>query len=141
MNNNLIGGKKEIDITNLGDEPAINSENNRMDVYKLRLIYKFIEINKNLSNLSITKNPIRYKSIISTDIDMDNVTKFIQKDEKNHYIINCFYSFILKIMTELLKNNEVKINRGHFNLKFDIDEKMNIDSENFDYKKKYIMFN
>ena len=141
LNKNLIGGEKRINIFNLGSQPIINKEENIMDVYKLRLIYKFIEINKNLSKLSITNNPIRYKSIISTDVDMDNVTKLIQKDKDNHYIINCFYSFILKIMTELLKNNEDKINRGHFNLKFDIGEKMNIDSENFNYRQKYIMFN
>ena len=47
LNNNLIGGPNQIDITDLGEEPSTREEN-KMDVYKLRLIYKFIEMNKNL---------------------------------------------------------------------------------------------
>ena len=138
LNANLIGGKSEIDITDLGEEPS-TSEDNKMDVYKLRLIYKFIEMNKNLSKLFITKNPLSSKSVISSDINMNNVQELMQKDESNHYIINCFYSFLLKI-TELLKNREEKNNRGHFNLKFDIGTEINLNSENFKYDEKFIMF-
>ena len=112
-----------------------------MDVYKLRLIYKFIEINKNLIKLSITKNPISCKSVISTDISMEEVPKLMSKDDNDHYIINCFYSFLLKIYKELLKTKEEKNNRGHFNLKFDIGNDININSETFNYQEKFILFN
>jgi hypothetical protein len=141
LNDNLIGGPNKINIIDLGEEPKIIKEENKMDVYKLRLIYKFIVANKNLSKLSISKNPMNSKSVISTDIDMSNVSKLMQKDNSNHYIINDFYSFVVKIITELLKNNDEKVNRGHFNLKFDIGDTININSENFRYQEKFIMFN
>ena len=139
LNSNLIGDSNAIDISDLGDEPTTREEN-KMDAYKLRLIYKFIELNKNLSKLSITKNPIGLKSVISTDISMEDVPQLMQKDSDNHYIINCFYSFLLKILTELLKNKEEKNSRIHFNLKFDIGSSININSKSFNYKEKFIMF-
>ena len=141
LNSNLIGGGNNIDIIDLGDEPIATKDENKMDVYKLRLIYKFIEINKNLSQLSITKNPICSKSVISTDINMDGVSELMKKDNSKHLIINCFYSFILKITTELLTNKEEKNNRGSFNLKFDVGNDINLNSESFNYKEKFIMFN
>ena len=140
LNSNLIGGTSDIDITDLGDEPTTREEN-KMDAYKLRLIYKFIEVNKNLTKLCLTKNPLSLKSVISTDISMEDVPQLMQKDSNNHYIINCFYSLLLKITTELLKSKEEKNNRGHFNLKFDIGNNININSESFNYKEKFIMFN
>ena len=140
LNNNLIGGETPIEISGFGDEPSTREEN-KMDVYKLRLIYLFIEMNKNLSKMSITKNPIGNKSVISTDITMESVNQLMHKDDNDHYIINCFYSFLLKINTELLKNKEEKNNRAHFNLKFDIGSDINLNSEIFNYKEKFIMFN
>ena len=140
LNSNLIGGTSDIDITDLGDEPTTREEN-KMDAYKLRLIYKFIEVNKNLTKLCLTKNPLSLKSVISTDISMEDVPQLMQKDSNNHYIINCFYSLLLKITKELLKSKEEKNNRGHFNLKFDIGNNININSESFNYKEKFIMFN
>ena len=140
LNNNLIGGPNQIDITDLGEEPSTREEN-KMDVYKLRLLYKFIEMNKNLSKMSITENPIGNKSAISTDITMEAVPQLMHKDENNQYIINCFYSFLLKINTELLKNKEEKNNRSHFNLKFDIGNDINLNSETFNCKEKFILFN
>ena len=140
LNSNLIGGPTEIDIKDLGEEPRTNKEENKMDVYKLRLIYKFIELNKNLSKLYITKNPISSKFEISIDINMEQVSQLLERDKENHYIINCFYSLIMKIKTELLKNEEEKINREYFNLKFDISDIININSGNFKYKDKFIMF-
>ncbi len=65
----------------------------------------------------------------------------MHKYDNYHYIINCFYSFLLKINTELLKNKEEKNNRAHFNLKFDIGSDINLNSEIFNYKEKFIMFN
>ena len=34
-------------------------------------------------------------------------------------------------------NREEKINRGQFNIKFDIDTHINLNSENFNYKEKF----
>ena len=87
----------------------------------------------------MTKNPICSKSIISTDVTMEDVYQLMEKDNENHYIINCFYSLIMKIKTELLKNKEEIINREYFNLKFDISDIININSGNFKYKEKFIM--
>ena len=141
LNSNLIGGVNNIDTTDLGDEPITTRDENKMDAYKLRLIYKFIEMNKYLSQLSITKNPICSKSVISTDINMECISELMKRDNSNHIIINCFYSFLFKITTELLTNKEEKNNRGTFNLKFDIGNDINLNSVSFNYKEKYIMFN
>ena len=66
----------------------------------------------------------------------------MQRDEKSkNIIIDSFYSFLKKIMDELLMNKEEKNNRGQFNIKFDIDTHINLNSENFKYKEQYILFN
>ena len=139
LNSNLIGGDCPIETADLGANPS-SKESNKMDAYKLRLIYKFIETNKYLTKLYIIKNPICNKSIISTKVQMNDVTELVLKDESNHIIINCFYSFLLKIMFELLKNKEEKNNRGNFNLKFDIGQEINFNSETYPYKEKFIVF-
>ena len=46
-----------------------------------------------------------------------------------------------KITDELLMNREEKVNRGQFNIKFDIDTHINLNSDNFNYNEKFIMFN
>ena len=135
---NLIGDETKIDTDNLGEKPK--NKNREQDIYKLRLIYKFIENNKNLSKLYLNKNPMCDKSIISTDLDIDEVFKLIEKDNQNKIIIDSFYSFLKKIKDELLMNPEEKINRGQFNIKFDIDIHNNLNSENFNYEGEYIMF-
>jgi hypothetical protein len=139
LNSNLIGGDCPIETADLGANPS-SKESNKMDAYKLRLIYKFIETNKYLTKLYIIKNPICNKSIISTKVQMNDVTELVLKDESNHIIRNCFYSFLLKIMFELLKNKEEKNNRGNFNLKFDIGQEINFNSESYPYKAKFIVF-
>jgi len=139
LNSNLIGGDCTIETADLGANPG-SKESNKMDVYKLRLIYKFIETNKYLTKLYIIKNPICNKSIISKNVKMNDVTELVVKDESNHIIINCFYSFLLKIMLELLNNKEEKNNRGNFNMKFDIGQEINFNSETYPYKEKFIVF-
>ena len=139
LNDNLIGNSTQINIDDLGEEP--NNKNRIQEIYKLRLIYKFIEKNKNLSKLYLTKNPMCEKSVISTDLDMNDISALIERDSQNNIVIDSFYSFLKKIMDELLMNREEKINRGQFNIKFDIDTHINLNSENFNYKEKYIMFN
>ena len=142
LSDNLLGDDKiKISTNDLGNEPKIKNDRVQ-DVYKLRLIYKFIEKNKNLSKLYLTKNPMSEKSVISTDLDMNAISSLMQRDEKSkNIIIDSFYSFLKKIMDELLMNKKEKNNRGQFNIKFDIDTHINLNSENFKYKEQYILFN
>lgn len=141
LSDNLIGNESEINPADLGEE-SIN-KNRVQDIFKLRLIYKFIEKNKNLSKLYLTKNPMSEKSVISTDIDMNGISALISRDKNNNdrIIIDNFYSFLKKVSEELLMNREEKVNRGQFNIKFDIDTHINLNSDNFNYNEKFIMFN
>ena len=141
LSDNLIGNESEINPADLGEE-SIN-KNRVQDIFKLRLIYKFIEKNKNLSKLYLTKNPMSEKSVISTDIDMNGISALISRDKNNNdrIIIDNFYSFLKKVTEELLMNREEKVNRGQFNIKFDIDTHINLNSDNFNYNEKFIMFN
>jgi Leucine-rich repeat (LRR) protein len=135
LKGNLIGNESIIKFDNLGEEPK-NDKNRMLDIYKFRLIYKFIEKNKNLSKLYLTENPISEKLMIVTKSE----EIAIEKDEQNNIIIDSFYSLLVKIKEELSMNKEEKINRGQFIIKFDIDRYINLDSESFDYKKKLIKF-
>ena len=83
------------------------------------------------------------KSVISTDIDMNGISALISRDKNNNdrIIIDNFYSFLKKVTEELLMNREEKVNRGQFNIKFDIDTHINLNSDNFNYNEKFIMFN
>ena len=142
LNDNLIGNSCTINTAELGDKPIQAKESRILDVYKLRLIYKFIEKNKNLSKLYLTKNPMSEKLQISEDLDMNDISALISKDKDNKtIIIDSFYSFLKKINDELLMNREEKNNRGQFNIKFDIGMYVNLNSDTFNYKEKYIMFN
>ena len=135
LKGNFIGNESIIKFDNLGEEPK-NDKNRMVDIYKFRLIYKFIEKNKNLSKLYLTENPISEKLMIVTKSE----EIAIEKDEQNNIIIDSFYSLLVKIKEELSMNKEEKINRGQFIIKFDIDRYINLDSESFDYKKKLIKF-
>ena len=141
LSDNLIGNSCNIKIEELGEEAQVKPDR-IMDVYKLRLIYKFIEKNKNLSKLYLTRNPMCDKSLVSTDVDMKNIDSTIPRDKNKNIIIDSFYSFLKKISDELLKNKEEKNNnRGQFNVKFDIDTQINLNSDSFNFNEKYIMFN
>ena len=144
LSDNLIGNSCTINIEDLGEVVEVR-EDRIIDVFKLRLIYKFIEKNKNLSKLYLTRNPMSFRSaIISTskDVNIEEILKTIPRDQNQNIIINSFYTFLKKISDELLKNKEEKNNnRGQFNIRFDIDTQINLNSENFNFYEKYIMFN
>ena len=140
LSDNLIGNNCDIKIDDLGEEPNVRPDRIE-DVYKLRLIYKFIEKNKNLSKLYLTKNPMCEKSVISTDVNMNDIAALIITDNQKNIVIDSFYSFLKKIMDELLENKEERNNRGNFNVKFDINTQINLNSDSFNYQEKYIMFN
>ena len=130
MNDNLIGDESTINSEDLGERPAI--ENSKvLSIFKLRLIYKFIEKNKNLSKLYLTKNPMSEKLGIKEDELMNIKDSKIKKDKQNNIAIDSFCSFLKKIYNELLVQKEEKGNRYRFNIKFDIDNRINLNSENY----------
>ena len=130
LSNNLIGNKSKINIKDLGEEPKERKE----DVYKFRLIYKFIFSNKNLSKLYLTKNPISEKIEIPENIAINNYSSNINRDNQNKIIIDSFYSLLKKIFQEISMNKEENDNRGIFNLKFDINRQINLNSKNINFK-------
>ena len=141
-----------LDSNNIGDnETKINYKNdisinkslsggNEELVYKLRLIYKFIEKNKFLTKLTITKNPISHQY---TKKPIDNpitIKEYIEKDKDDKIIINCLYSFLVKIRDELVKKGDKKIGRTDFNIKFDIQTNVNQNSEDFPLNNFLIIY-
>ena len=133
LNDNLIGNDSKINIEDIIEKPEINDDKFQ-EVYKLRLIYKFIEKNKYLSKLYFTKNPMSQRSKFPADFDINNYTSEVKRDERNQIIIDSFYSFLKKIQDELLMSKEERDNRGQFNIKFDINTKINLDLDNIHLK-------
>ena len=139
LNDNQIGSNTKINYTD--DYPISNMEK-KEDILKLRLMYKFIVENKTLKRLIITKNPIRKKYVISIDPTQSAETndEYIIKDNDGNIIINCFYSFLVKIKKELLDRDDYKKDRKGFNIGFDCAYDTNLNSENYLYNSKPIVF-
>ena len=131
LNDNKIGNNSEI---NFKDEDPVSKRDFEKDIYKLRLIYKFIVENKNLKKLTINKNPISGKYKVLYDEDEFLNDREEAKDRDGKIIINCFYSFLLKIKNELSDRND-------FNIEFDCIYDINLNSQNFPYEKQQIVFN
>ena len=139
LNDNQIGSNTKINYTD--DYPISNMEK-KDDILKLRLMYKFIIENKNLKRLMITKNPIRKKYVISIDPTQSAETndEYIIKYNDGNIIINCFYSFLVKIKKELLDRDDYKKDRKGFNIGFDCAYDTNLNSENYPYNNIPIVF-
>ena len=139
LNDNNIGGDSNINYT---DEYPISKIEKKKDIYKLRLMYKFITENKNLKILTITKNPIREKYIIKYEpnINAETSYEYIKKDNDGNIIINCFYSFLVKIKNELLDRDDHKKDIKGFNIGFDCAYDVNLNSENYPYNNQPIVF-
>ena len=135
LNDNQIGNDSAI---NYKDEVPISKKEYEKDIYKLRLMYKFIFENKNLKKLTINKNPISKKYTIKYDFHNDNTTnegeEDVLKDKDGKIIINCFNSFLLKIKNDLTDRND-------FNIEFDCCYDINLNSQNHPYDQKQIIFN
>jgi len=106
LNSNKIGDK-EINIEYKDDIPIDDKYHNPEDkslIYKLRAIYNFIQNNKHLTKLTITKNPISefYSVVPENHNNADKSEKYIKKDKKGMIIINCLFSLCIKIRDELL---------------------------------------
>ena len=132
LNDNNIGNDTKI---NYKDEEPISKMECEQDIYKLRLIYRFISENKNLKKLTINKNPICNKYTIIYEID--DISKILDdnlvKDKNDKIIINDFYSFLLKIKNDLS-------DRKDLNIGFDCIHDLNLNSKNYPYDSYPIMF-
>ena len=117
-----------------------NKDNDKKLIYKLRLLYTFIQKNVHLNKLTITKNPISelYIVVPEPNNDADKKNKYIKRQD-NIIIINCFFSLLIKIRDELLTNPKEKNGRKRFNLRFDCRSNVNRNSENYPYGSKPIV--
>ena len=144
LNSNRIGNMN-VNVKFRDNNPIdkkYTSEKEKELVYKLRLIYNFIHKNTYLNKLTITKNPIsEYYSVVpEPNNNADRNDKYIKKDSNNKIIINCLFSLLIKIRDELLTNEEEKIGRNNFNLRFDCRSNVNKNSENYPYSDKPIVY-
>ena len=141
LSSNQIGNRK-VQIKYKDDFP-VKEQCFSKDIYKLRLIYKFIEINKNLTKINITKNPISdiYTVVPEDKKNADISNKYIERDkDTNNIIINGFFSFLIKIRDELIENEKEHSGRDSFNVKFDCRSNVNKYSENYPYSDIPIVF-
>ena len=129
---------------NFGELVSESEKQNEEYIKVIKKLYQFIYENKNLSELTITKNPICMnlivKSVGENSADY-NFNDLISKDNNGNVEIKCFYSFILKIKLELNqeKQNKSEI-RPIFNIKFDCKNNININLTDFKFNSNYITF-
>ena len=140
MNSNKIGDK---DIKfkyeeNLPIDDKYQKEDDKNLIYKLRAIYKFIDNNKHLTKLTITKNPISevYSVIQEPKNGADKSEKYIKRDVNGMIIVNCLFSLCIKIRDELISSTE----RDTFNLRFDCRSNVNKNSSNYPYSDKPFVY-
>ena len=136
MNNNLIGDESEI---NYKDEVPIKEDYKDYEkiILKMRLIYKFLQLNKNLKLFSFTRNPIGDYFLIKENNEKKMIKRIVY-DENNKIIINCFYTFLLKIRNEL--NDVCGHRKKELNIIFDCPLDINKNSIEFDYFENIISF-
>ncbi len=139
LDSNRIGGDCDIEYK---DDLPIKEKCNPKIVYKLRLMYKFIEANRNLTKLSITKNPISemYTIIQEKKNDADKSNAYIERDKNGSIIINGLFSFLVKIRDEVLVKEEEKTGRNIFNVRFDCRSNVNRNSDSYPYSSKPIIY-
>ena len=144
LNSNKIGDPniKILYKDNEPIEPKYSNEKDKLLVNKLRLIYIFLQNNSFLNKLTITKNPISefYSVVPEPKNDADKNEKYIKKDDQNKIVINCLFSLLIKIRDELLTNEQEKINRKNFNLRFDCRSNVNRNSEVYPYNNKPFVY-
>ena len=132
LDENQIGNNSDIDFK---DEAPVSKKDYEKDIYKLRLLYKFILENQNLKKLTIKKNPISEKYSVEYEKveDEKDMEKYLIKDENKKIIINDFYSFLLKIKYELSERKDL-------NIEFDCAYDINLSSQKYPYKTQPIVF-
>lgn len=140
LSSNNIGDSK-VDIK-FKDNIEVKDKQFSKEIYKLRMIYKFIEVNKNLNKINITKNPISdiYTIVPYDKKDADINPMFITKDQDDKIIINGFFSFLIKIRDDLLESGDDNTKRVGFNVKFDCRSNINKYSDSYPFSDKPIIF-
>ena len=140
LSSNNIGDSK-VDIK-FKDNIEVKDKQFSKEIYKLRMIYKFIEVNKNLNKINITKNPISdiYTVVPYDKKDADINPMFITKDQDDKIIINGFFSFLIKIRDDLLESGDDNTKRVGFNVKFDCRSNINKYSDSYPFSDKPIIF-
>lgn len=140
LSNNKIGNN-DVSVK-YTDEIPIYNKNNEKDINKLRLLYKFIEENRKLTKLNITKNPLKEKLIIKYEPGgaANFNEKYIKRNNDDNIIINCFFSFLVKIKNELLSKEDFKIYRNEFVVIFDCKSSFNLNSETYPFNNYPIIF-
>ena len=140
LSSNNIGDSK-VDIK-FKDNIEVKDKQFSKEIYKLRMIYKFIEVNKNLNKINITKNPISdiYTVVPYDKKDADINPIFITKDQDDKIIINGFFSFLIKIRDDLLESVDDNTKRVGFNVKFDCRSNINKYSDSYPFSDKPIIF-
>ena len=140
LSSNNIGDSK-VDIK-FKDNIEVKDKQFSKEIYKLRMIYKFIEVNKNLTKINITKNPISdiYTIVPYDKKDADINPMFITKDQDDKIIINGFFSFLIKIRDELLESGDDNTKRVGFNVKFDCRSNINKYSDSYPFSDRPIIF-
>ena len=145
LDSNKFGTYK---IINKEEEKNRNLKNNenKEDISRIKLLYKFILENNNLIEITLTKNPMKNKFLfqsIEENKNDFNFSNFVKKDENKNIEINCLYSFLWKLKIEIYGENTKRTNeiRPKLNIKFDCLNKNNINFSDFDFTKNYIIFN
>ena len=137
-------GTYNVSIDKKKEEKELNVKN-KEEIYRIRLLYKFIFENKNLIEITLTKNPMKNQYLFKNIEDNKknfNFNNLVKKDENKNIVIDCLYSFLWKISNDIYGENRIKINeiRPKFNLKFDCRNKNNINSSDFDFSVNFIIF-
>ena len=111
----------------------------------IRSLYKFIYENKNLVDLTITKNDFCNNLIvmnIEENANNFNFNDYVVRDKNGKIEIRCFYSFLWKIRIEMNEENKKDKSeiRPLFNIKFDCRNSINKNSDDFEFNTDYIIF-
>ena len=105
-------------------------------IFKLRFMYIFIKKYNKLTKLTITKNPISQLYTCVQKHNADTSDEYIKRDNNHNIIINCLFSFLIKIRDELLKEEKQNNGRNNFNLRFDCRSNVNRNSDGYPYSDK-----
>lgn len=139
LDSNYIGGESSIKYT---DNLEIQRTSKAQYIFKLRLMYNFIEENQNLIKFTITKNPISNLFIVSDEpcSNADNREEYLVKGKDGKIIINCFFSFLIKIRDELLPKKYNINDCSKFDIVFDCFSDVNLHSNSYPYSNNPIIF-
>ena len=118
---------------------------NKEYIKLIRSLYKFIYENKNLVDLTITKNDLCNNLIvmnIEENANNFNFNDYVVRDKNGKIEIRCFYSFLWKIRIEMNEENKKDKSeiRPLFNIKFDCRNSINKNSDDFEFNTDYIIF-